>query len=61
MAIDDIIDVNEINGKVSSLLSSLREHEIDIFLSPGTPVNASSLVLNMKNFLLIQNSFKFGS
>jgi two-component system response regulator HydG len=37
MAIDDVIDVYEISCKVNSLLYSLQEHEIDIFITPGTP------------------------
>lgn len=37
MGIDDVINVSEILGKVSALLYSHQENEIDIFLSPGTP------------------------
>jgi two-component system, NtrC family, response regulator HydG len=37
LGIDDVINVSEIYGKVNALLVSLREHELDIFVSPGTP------------------------
>lgn len=37
MAIDDVIDVSEICGKVNAVLIGLKDHEIDIFVSPGTP------------------------
>jgi transcriptional regulator with PAS, ATPase and Fis domain len=59
MAIDDIIDVNEISGKVNSLLMGLQEDEIDIFISPGTPAMQvawylahDTLLLNIKLFQL---------
>lgn len=37
MAILDVISLPEISGKINPLLLSLREHEVDIFISPGTP------------------------
>jgi len=59
MAIDDIIDVNEISGKVNSLLMGMKEDEIDIFISPGTPAMQvawylahETLLLNIRLFQL---------
>jgi len=37
MAISDVISIEEITGKINPLLLGLREYEIDIFISPGTP------------------------
>lgn len=37
MAINDVIDINEIYGKISYLLLSFRKDDVDIFISPGTP------------------------
>lgn len=37
MAINDVIDVNEISGKINALLIGLQGYDIDIFISPGTP------------------------
>lgn len=64
MAIDDVIDVNEISGKVNSLLYSMQEHEIDIFISPGTPAMQvawylahETLSLNTKLFQIRKTEF----
>lgn len=37
MALNDIIDFNEIYQKINTLLLELKHHEVDIFVSPGTP------------------------
>lgn len=37
LAINDVIDVNEISSKVNALLIELDNCDIDIFVSPGTP------------------------
>jgi DNA-binding NtrC family response regulator len=37
MHISDVIDLMEIKPKVERLLTDLKEHEVDIFISPGTP------------------------
>ena len=37
MSIDDIINVNEIRQKVERWMLSIKDDEIDIFVSPGTP------------------------
>jgi transcriptional regulator with PAS, ATPase and Fis domain len=37
MPIDDVINVQEINSKIESLLLEYRAASIDIFISPGTP------------------------
>lgn len=37
MSVNDIIDLEEISAKINTLLISNKEHDIDIFVSPGTP------------------------
>lgn len=37
MNVNDVIDVQEIQQKIDQLLISLKEDEIEIFVSPGTP------------------------
>lgn len=37
LTVKDVINVHEIQTKVNELLISLKEHELDIFISPGTP------------------------
>lgn len=37
MALNDIIDFNEIYQKINTLLLELKQHVVDIFVSPGTP------------------------
>ena len=37
MNLNDVIDVSEIQQKIDQLLISLKEDEIEIFVSPGTP------------------------
>lgn len=57
LAINDIIDIHEIQAKVNELLISFKENEIDIFISPGTPamqtawyLSHASLGLNTRLF-----------
>lgn len=37
MGIMDVINLEEISGKINPLLLGLKKNEIDIFISPGTP------------------------
>lgn len=58
MAIDDVIDVNEISGKVNSLLMGMKGDEIDIFISPGTPAMQVAWYLAHERLLLNTNLFQ---
>lgn len=58
MAISDIIDVAEISGKTNALLYSLHEHEIDVFVSPGTPAMQVAWYLAYQNSQLNLNLFQ---
>ena len=54
MNVNDVIDVQEIQQKIDQLLISLKEDDIEIFVSPGTPamqtvrIFAARLGLNTK-------------
>ncbi|HTA26652.1 MAG TPA: sigma 54-interacting transcriptional regulator, partial [Bacteroidia bacterium] len=37
LGISDVINLEEISGKIYPLLLGLKNHDIDIFISPGTP------------------------
>lgn len=37
LGINDVINLEEISGKINSLLINNKEHEMDIFISTGTP------------------------
>lgn len=45
MRITDIIELEEISSKIQSLLYSLNDYEIDIFISPGTATMQTAWVL----------------
>lgn len=42
----DVIDINEIRRKTTALLNFLKEHEIYIFVSPGTPAMQTAWYLS---------------
>ena len=42
---NDVIDLEKISSKVQTLLYRLRDYEIDIFISPGTPTMQTAWVL----------------
>ena len=50
LPITDPIDVSEITQKVNKLLSEFSEHEIEIFVSPGTPQMQIAWYLSATNF-----------
>ncbi|MBK7970966.1 MAG: hypothetical protein IPK08_19725 [Bacteroidetes bacterium] len=37
LGISDVININEVRQKVEKWMMSIKDHEIDIFISPGTP------------------------
>lgn len=63
----DVIDINEIRRKTAALLEKLKEHELFIFVSPGTPAMQTAWHLNhielpdIRTTLLQTRSGKFTS
>lgn len=54
MQVDDVIDLMQIKPKIERLLTDLKDHELDIFISPGTP--AMQVAWHLCHISLNQNT-----
>ncbi len=58
MGISDVINLEEICGKIYPLLLSLKDHDLDIFISPGTPTMQVAWYLANESLGIKSNLFQ---